>query len=424
MRRGCGFVLGAVLAVGSGACARQSGALSPRESLRQALIAQHKAELERNAGAVGEKLRRMARGNFAFFRGSLGLHPAAPSAFSAAAPVAVFGDPHPENVGTFALAGDETIVDFNDFDQAGFGAFVEDLRRLCLGLYLAGDAADVPKKHRARFVEAAVNGYLAELRGLERGEPPVALRGSTAFAGGLAAILDDATVVVAGSGGTGDEGVLSEEERRTLTAALVTARASLAAPQERAAGFFAVKQAVRTRGGIASFFVERIRAHLEGPTPAAEDDQLLELKETPRERAATIVRLQRELQERPDEDPLLGVAEAFGKTYRLRSLGPKFRSVSVERLSDEMKGPGWGKRDFRTFASENGRLLARGHARAKGPAGSPGLAALIQAVGDGRALRNETVAATQAAADRLEANVDDLRKLLAEQGSVLGWKAP
>jgi hypothetical protein len=421
----------------TGACARQSGALSPRESLRQALLAQHDAELARDSAAVAEKLRRMARGNFAFFRGSLGLHPPAASNFSAAAPVAVFGDPHPENIGTFALpgdqSGDETIVDFNDFDQAGFGAFVEDLRRLCLGLYLAGDAADVPKKHRARFVEAAINGYLAELRALARGEPPVALRGSTAFAGGLGPILDDPTLTVVepvgrsgingGHGGSLGEGLLSGEERETLAAALVRARATMSVV-DRSPAFFAVKRAARHRGGIASLFVERIRAQIEGPTSADDDDQLLELKETPGNRATVIVRLQRELQERPDEDSLLGIAEVFGKTYRLRSLGAKFRSISVERISDEMKGPGWGKRDFRSFAFDNGRLLARGHARAKGPSGETGLASLTLVVGDGKALRRETLAATQVAADRLESNVDDLRRLLADHGPVLGWKTP
>ncbi|HEY0705430.1 MAG TPA: hypothetical protein VGG33_01460, partial [Polyangia bacterium] len=122
------------------------------------------------------------------------------------------------------------------------------------------------------------------------------------------------------------------------------------------------------------------------------------------------------------QDPLLGIAAAFGKTYRLRSIGPGFRSVSVERISDEMKGPGWGKKDFRVFAFEIGRLLARGHARAPGPAGKPGLAGLVAAVGDGQGLRNETVATTRAAADRVETNVDDLRRLLEERGPLLGGK--
>ncbi|HEY0710565.1 MAG TPA: DUF2252 family protein, partial [Polyangia bacterium] len=221
------LVFAALMAISG--CARQGAALSPRESLRQALLAQHQEELERDPTAVAEKLRRMARGNFAFFRGSLGLHPAAPSQFAAAPPVAVVGDPHPENVGTFAApgAGGETIVDFNDFDQAGFGAFVDDLRRLSLGIYLAGDAADVPKKHRVRFVEATVNGYLAELRALARGEPPVALRADTAFAGGLAPILDEPTVMMAENAPAaqaGNSGILDEQARKTLEGALVKAR--------------------------------------------------------------------------------------------------------------------------------------------------------------------------------------------------------
>jgi uncharacterized protein (DUF2252 family) len=132
-----------------------------RESLRRALLARFDRELLQNPTAVAEKLRRMAKGNFGFFRGSLGLYPAAPSRFprpAAAVATAVIGDPHPENIGTFVTSDGQTVVDFNDFDQAGFGWFVEDLRRLALGLYIAGDAADVAKKQRARQVQAAVEG--------------------------------------------------------------------------------------------------------------------------------------------------------------------------------------------------------------------------------------------------------------------------
>jgi Ser/Thr protein kinase RdoA (MazF antagonist) len=396
------------------------GAPSAREVLRESLIAHHQAELARDPEAVAEKLRRMAKGNFSFFRGAGELYPSPPSAFSAE--VALIGDPHPENVGTFPIGDDEddAIVDFNDFDQAHFGPFVDDLRRLALGLYIAADVADVARKHRVRLVDTLVDGYVVELGRLGRGESGVALRAGSAFGGDLAALLEPE--VADGGLPPPGPGELDAGERQALTAALVGARATLVAPLP--GSYFSVKRALRTRGGIASFFRERIRCVIEGPTARSADDVLVELKETPAESAALIVRLQRELQERPDQDPLLGHVSFSGRAYRLRAVGPRLRSISVERLAAEVKGPRWKKKDLRAFGADLGRLLARGHAHAEGPDGKPALARLAQVVGDGQTLARETVAVTTAAAARLEADVDHLRALLAERGPLLGWQTP
>jgi Uncharacterized protein conserved in bacteria (DUF2252) len=402
-------------------CKTTAAQLGPREELRQALMARYEHQLKQDPDAVAEKWRRMAKGNFAFFRGAIGLYPAEPSQFigPAIAEVAVVGDPHPENLGTFPQASGEVIVDYNDFDQAGFGSFVSDLRRLALGLYITGDAADVPKRQRARLVDSAVLGYVAELGGLARGEAPVHLRADSAFSGGLADILEP------GNSGIGDDAsTLSPEERAGIEAALKKARPNLLDPARFPEGFFAVKRAVRTRGGIASLFLQRVRIAVEGPSASPEDDVLVELKETAPGAAERLVRLQRELQERPDQDPLLGWTELGQTSFRLRSFGLGWRSVSVDRLASAVKGPGWGKKDLRAFAYELGRLLARGHARAAGRDGKPGRAALEKAIGDGKELAAETVAVTAKAAARLEGDVDNLRALLAERGALLGWQRP
>jgi hypothetical protein len=401
-------------------CVPAHAEASGREALRQALLTRYERELRLDPAAVAEKLRRMAKGNFAFFRGSLGLYPTAPSRFARPAPAqatAVIGDPHPENIGTFVTADAQTVVDFNDFDQAGFGWFIEDLRRLALGLYLAGDAADVAKKQRARQVDAAVEGYVAELRGLSAGAAPVALRADSAFGGDLASILAPPPAPL-GEG----TAALPAGEAKQIEVALLRARTTLWKPERFAPGFFAVKRAARAHGGIASFLLERIRVEVEGPGPGDDDDVVLELKETPAGQAAALVKLQRELQERPDEDPLLGHTNYAGKSFRTRSFGADRRSVSVERLAREVKGPRWGKKDLRQFGQQVGRLLGRGHARARAADGRPGLASLLPLVGDGTELAAETVAVTAAEAARLERDVDDLRVLLAELGPTLGWK--
>jgi hypothetical protein len=136
------------------------------------------------------------------------------------------------------------------------------------------------------------------------------------------------------------------------------------------------------------------------------------------------VKLQRELQERPDEDPLLGFTDLGGKSFRTRSFGTERRSVSVDRLAHEVKGPRWGKKDLRLFAYELGRLLGRGHGRARGADGPPGGPSLLAIIGDGNDLESETVTVTAQEAVRLEKDVADLRALLAQKGPTLGWKAP
>lgn len=407
-----------LLSVLATACATTRADSSRREVLRQTLLTRHEADLRRDPEAVAEKLRRMAKGNFAFFRGSLGLYPAEPTRFAAPdLAIAIIGDPHPENIGTFATGNGELIVDFNDFDRAGYGPFVEDLRRLSLGLFIAGDAADVPKKQRARLVQSAVAGYVAEIQAIAHGEAAVALRADSAFGGGLAEILDPPTTGLAAPATP----ALDEGARKEIEAALVRARPTLFKPADFSPEFFAVKSALRAQGGIASFFLRRIRARLEGPGPGPDDDVLVELKETPASSAAVLVNLQRQLQERPDEDPLLGYTQLGEQTYRLRSIGGQRQSVSVERLAQEVKGPGWGKKDLRLFGYEAGRLLGRGHARARGADGKSVVAALAKLVGDGAALKTETVAVTTVSAARLEEDLDHLRALLTEKGPQLGW---
>ena len=183
-----------------------------------------------------------------------------------------------------------------------------------------------------------------------------------------------------------------------------------------------MKSALRAQGGIASFFLRRIRARLEGPGPGPDDDVLVELKETPASSAAVLVNLQRQLQERPDEDPLLGYTAA-GRADLPPALdsgasADRCRSSDLPRRS---RAPAGAKRICRLFGYEAGRLLGRGHARARGADGKSVVAALAKLVGDGAALKTETVAVTTVSAARLEEDLDHLRALLTEKGPQLGW---
>jgi hypothetical protein len=382
------------------------------EALRRALVDHEGPLLARDPNLVAAKWARMARTKFAFFRGTAwrALHPPSRAMNPAAAQVAVIGDPHPENVGTFLDASGMRAVEFNDFDLAGYGWYVADLRRLAVGLWVVADMADLKHKQRIKVVEDLVGGYLAEVSGLQQGKPPVALR-----ADALSGELDE---ILSSPDADGRDAPASKEEEALARAILAAYPKSLLRPVK---GSFALKSLARRQAGVSSFPVLRFHAVVEGPTPAAGDDWVLELKESIGP-AALSVAIQRQFQERPDLDPLLGWASAGGREFRVRQFLPGARRLDAERLAKQVKSPRWAKRDLKDLAHALGRLLARGHCRAPGRDGKPGLAGIAAAVGDGEGLRNETV---EFAAKQAEVSSDEFhlfQKLLEEKGPLLGWK--
>jgi uncharacterized protein (DUF2252 family) len=394
-------------------CMRAHAADADRsETLRRALLEHDRQALARDPDLVAAKYARMARTKFAFFRGTAWLRPPEPSRFAtpAASQVAVIGDPHPENVGTY-LAGGVRAIDFNDFDLAGYGSFVQDLRRLAVGLWVIADMADLKHKQRVRLVEDMVAGYLAELDGLAQGKPPLALRADT-----LSGNLEE---VLAPPDSEARELPASKEDQALAAAVLAAYPKTLvggAPPPEQ----LRLKSLARRHAGISSFAVLRLQAVVEGPTPAPGDDWTLELKESGGP-AAQIVSIQRQFQERPDLDPLLGWAAVGGREFRVRQVLPGQRRLDAERLAKQVKSPAWAKRDLKNLGYALGRLLARGHAQARARDGKPGLAAIRAATANGDELRAETVAFAEKQA---LLNTDDFHRfqqLLSSRGPLLGW---
>jgi len=391
------------------------------EWLRRELYARNRDLLARDPQAVAEKLARMAHHLFGFFRGTAGLLHAEPSRFvpPGAAHVAVVGDPHPENIGTFRTSAGARVLELNDFDLAGYGSYVEDLRRLALGLWVVADMADVSKRQRARVVESLLQGYVDEIQRLARGEPPTSIRADAVFGGALDEILADADDEARALG----RGVpATAAERALVVAALERYPATLVTPARWPKAAFACKRVVRLNAGISSYPVLRLRAVVEGPSAAADDDWILELKEVRAGKAAPLVQIERQFHEAPDEDPLLGWASVEGRELRVRQVSAEERRLSAARLAKAIKSPRFGKKDLRALGAGFGHLLARGHARARGSDGQPGLHAIAAAIGDGRGLTEETVAVTGRAAALVDGDFKLFRALLERHGRLLGWK--
>ncbi len=393
------------------------------EELRRSLLEHDQEALVRDPELVEGKYARMARDRYAFFRGTAWLWPSRPSAFLSpgASRIALMGDPHPENVGTFTSGAGVQVVDFNDFDRAGFGPYVDDLRRLALALWIAADMGDLGHKHRVKVVNELIEGYELEIKNLAANRAPFALRtNDNAFNGSMQDILvrpTDEQDAAAGAAASPDKVALVRQLLSTYPETLLDGKGL-------PASMFKIKRVVVAPAGISSYALLRFRVTVEGRSSSASDDRVLDIKESRGAlTAAQIVALQRRFQEFPDDDPLLGWATAGDRQFRIRELSAQQRRMDAYRLVRELKSPRWKKRDMRELALALGRLLARGHARAPDASGTPGLAAL-QAVLAGKAdgLAQETAALADAQADAQKAAYHTFKNLLNAQGPRLGWK--
>jgi len=363
----------------------------------------------RDPALVECKLAKMQRGPSDWLRGTASLfwrdvmepggHRTA-SAFGdpASSRVLLVGDPHPENAGTFRAADGTMIVDWNDFDSAGYGPFTGDLRRLGAGLVIAAEDAALG----AELVRRAAAGYAMQIAAIAEGRP------AGPVIAGAHPLLDDE---LATARSRGDRHVALEELAPATSGVRALASGDLepvapdgvyedrvtpVAPEvadwiDRAiaewrvgkldAGAAAVKLRSRRVGsGVSSYAAYRFNVVLEGATPAVDDDLLLEIKETregvilrglPRwsaaewaSPAARSVAAQRRLQARPDADPLLGHALVGGLSLKLRHREAYQRGVNRDDLTALAVGSAGDRVQLGDLAEIYGEMLARAHGRA------------------------------------------------------------
>jgi uncharacterized protein (DUF2252 family) len=382
--------------------------------------------IERDPVLAAARFQMMDSHPYAFLRGTLGQFqrdaleggPAfGPSAFGrgAAAEVLLVGDPHLENLGTFRAADDTLRFDFNDFDAATFGPYPLDVRRMALSVALALRVLDVESPEAA--VAAVAEGYVAEIAAEAAGEPPfVADAAHTDDAGEIVAWLlgkareeGDAAEPLAEDSELVDarrrlrRGELDDRTSGVVTRALTNpseAEAHLVAaaladygPQVGLRGGAArpLDVARRLGAGIASYASLRFYVLLSGPTADPEDDLLLEMKEVPPMRvsparatrrrpfagdAERVVDATRALQTDAGNDPWLGVARVGPQAFRIRERTGFQKGLDLDKLDERLTSGKWTPADVVDLAATAGRLLARGHARARDRRGHPGLAAI------------------------------------------------
>jgi uncharacterized protein (DUF2252 family) len=285
------------------------------------------------------KLAKMDLDLYAYFRGTAGCYARdlaqaggpgyMPTAYLSedAADVALIGDPHLENIGTYRRGRDGLlVVDFNDFDAATYGPYHFDVRRLALSAAIASASIDAVDPGFAEATagapEALVQAYVDEIAALSEfasaGEIPHLTEADAPFGRILADLVTKArengdareelgeyTQIAAGArsirlgevepsvewsaGGFsqvvyGDTMVALDNDDIWLIDQVLfeSYPASVADPALLGENHAAlrVKGAARRLGaGVASYPVRRYYVLVEGPTAEIADDWILELKQ-------------------------------------------------------------------------------------------------------------------------------------------------
>jgi len=392
---------------GKGISSAQPGGAERRlanDRLCHALLEHERTALERDPELVAEKFARMARTPFAFFRGTSWFSRETSHRFTtpASSQIAVLGDPHPENVGTFANAQGELVLEFNDFDLAHYGSYLDDVTRFAEGLWIVAAMANLERRQRVALVEAMVNGYVAEVQALSRGEAPVSLR--LASFGHLEAALEQPD---------DDDTTKSAPARPDDEAAV---REVLAAyPQARG---FDIERVTRRTAGIASFTNTRFRVVL---ARSPDDHVTLEIKESTGQPAQTIVGIEKQFHGNLESATWLGWAPLGPEEFRIRRVSPSERRFSARRLAKQMRSPSDGSTRTSELAFAFGRLLARGHCTALDRDGKPGVSAIVTAIEAAPELKKYVVSAAEQSAEANEADLKRFREELGLRGAQLGW---
>ncbi|HEX7131597.1 MAG TPA: DUF2252 family protein [Iamia sp.] len=333
--------------------------------------------------AVATKFSILAASPFSFFRGTALLYYRDHAGVDGHLP-AVFciGDVHPENFGIMPSAAGHPFFAPNDFDEAWIAPFTYDTGRGAVGFWMAAREQGLARKARRAVVRAFVEGYLAGLVDFAADDsehthqitedtcPSVLKRAfgkaNRPRAEFLARRVD------------ADTHRFIPEERIEPASDLVADlqpvvdayAATLTSSAPRPAGYFRIHDvALRHGGGTASQGLARFWVLLDGPTPEAVDDVIIELKMARRSALYGLVPATsfdaRTSAERialahseflVDGDPLYGAAEIEGRSFVVRERSPMKVNITVA---------GFGAEDLIAYADICGRALAQTHARSE-----------------------------------------------------------
>lgn len=445
------------------------------------ILEDNRALLEREPHLTALKFQKMARSPYAFLRGTPALFLddlTRPGAWptqcgsNSSAVVASIGDAHPENIGTYRREDGTFFLDFNDFDGVMWGPYHFEVRRLALSFALLAQEVYGPEHPelvtlRRELAEAVSSGYAEEIFAEQRGEAPLAVRlnqppnavSADLFQrakedGDRRDELTDYTELVDGKRRlrTGvlrlpedavyerELWLVSDDVRAMIEHLLAQWPASTTfSGADALADYTLVDVRRRIGAGVGSYPILRFYALLQGPSGLPDDVLLLDIKES-RDAAVfpAVVRyparvftynsersvtMQRDFQEFPDADPILGFAHIGALSFRIQDTSKHQKGFDVPRVRSNLRSGEWKWGQLVKFAELSGGLLARGHAKALTAHGVRGLTPIanaLEACGD--AFVTETIEFSEAYSELILADYQRFIQLLDEHGDLLGYR--
>jgi uncharacterized protein (DUF2252 family) len=349
-----------------------------RETLRE----DHRFRIRNRPEGAQAKFDKLSESLFKFFRGTALLYYRDYAGDDLHLPhVLTIGDVHPENYGVMPNEDGAPFFGLNDFDEAYVAPFTYDVKRGAVGFYIAARANGLAKKKRKTVVRRFVKGYVDGLREFAQDDrekwhewridnSPTMIR----------ELLRDTQKPRAQFL---EKWIDLEKERFVSTEEIVPHSRYLDKFQKlidtyckenqidrkhKAKDFFTVKDvAIKKGSGTASLGLDRFFVLLEGPTAAADDDLILELKQarhsalhglvdaaeqSTKGEAARIVR-SHEIH-LAGGDAFYGQVEIDGQSFLVRERSPYKDEIDIDALDQD---------ELCHYAQICGQILAQTHAR-------------------------------------------------------------
>ncbi len=346
-------------------------------NLAQWIEQYHAPLVTRNPALVALKYQAMKESPFAFYRATAFLFYqdiAAQNALNQAIKVPLQGDLHLENMGTYRLSNGDFAYDLNDFDEAVTGPFTWDLARMGTSIYLAAEEVGLKKSDQQALSEYFLSAYQRALEALQHNptllttplnerylsEKPASqvIQARERFDRGawLASMAPNSRFAP----GSKIQAVPAAER-----VVLQQAIEGYVQTRPEGAAFFRVKDTAVRIAGKGSLGRYRYVVLVEGATPAAQDDLILEFKEATSPSAnyagrqlsngndgQRIVSAYRQFL--PQVDPYLGVTRLGALSAYVRELLPD-EAVNLDKVNKVG--------EYQAFLDSVALIVARAHSR-------------------------------------------------------------
>lgn len=366
--------------------------LLPREErrlhIRRTLREDHQFRIANRPEGAQRKFDELADSLMSFFRGTALLYYRDYAGEDSELPqVFTVGDVHPENFGVMPNRDGAPFFGVNDFDEAHFAPFSYDVKRGAVGFYLVAQEAGMKKKKCKAVVRAFVHGYVEGLMEFARSDrekwhqyridnSPKMIRN----------LLENSL----GPRGKFLEKWVDLEHQRFIPSEKIVPYSQsidqfekavkryvrqnkIKTPHKRKSFFKVHDVAIKKDSGTASLGLDRFFVLIDGSSDDADDDVILEFKQTRRSALFGLVP-DTETDEQGEADvddgenhavqahdvhlvggdPFYGRVEIDGTSYLVRERSPYKDEIDADDLDEE---------EMLTYANICGHVLAQTHAR-------------------------------------------------------------